>query len=99
MNWIPCKWREPTEDEKQRQTEMYGTSFPVADFVTPEDGQDILVTATYFYKGGEKHSVVMADTVSNDGEMMGLETNGDWEGIVAWMSFPEPYKDIDEART
>lgn len=95
FEWIPVKWRNPTEEEKREQIEKYGEWFPMADFRAPEDGQDILVTATYFYKG-ERHTVVMADTVSNDGEMMGLEVNDDWEGILAWMPLPEPYQETQK---
>lgn len=31
-----------------------------------------------------------------NGGLMGLEENGDWEDIVAWMPLPEPYKEAND---
>jgi hypothetical protein len=54
----------------------------------PEDKQEILVSASWG---------VGTDVADNDidGEgfiVYGLEGNGDWEDIDAWMPKPDPYK-------
>ena len=53
----------------------------------PDDGQKILVCS--------KCGNIWIDTHEDDGSLMGLEENGDWEDIVAWMPRPEPYKNVE----
>lgn len=55
----------------------------------PEDGQEILISVSWG---------VVEDVADNDvdGEgfiCYGLEGNGDWDGVLAWMPKPEPYKE------
>lgn len=49
----------------------------------PDDGQEILVS---------RGEYVQEDICSWDGNFCGLESNGDWDGVDAWMPKPEPYK-------
>lgn len=92
--WIPVKFRPMDEEEKQSLKpyleEHYGYTFEDYDGIMfdcpmPEDGQEVWVCS--------KCGNVWQDTCVVD-EGIGLEENGDWEDIVAWMPFnrPEPYK-------
>ena len=87
--WIPVKTRPMDAEERAYFEEHTGTEFNDEDAVMfdcemPDDGQDILVT----YKSG----YVGTDTCDCD-DFMGLEGNGDWDGIVAWMPYPKPWKE------
>lgn len=89
--WIPVKFRPMDEEEKQYWEEHYGYKFgedfdcKMFDCPMPEDGQEVWVCS--------KCGNVWQDTCVVD-EGIGLEENGDWYDIVAWMPFnrPEPYK-------
>lgn len=84
--WIPVKWHEITEEERER--EEYPKYWKVyLDCEMPEDGEEILVTTKYG---------VIADIGYNDYEYY-LESGRDWiDDVTAWMSFPEPYKEESE---
>ena len=83
--WVPIKFSPMTEEEKKAWDwldcdEMF-------DCPMPEDGQLIWVTS--------KCGNVWQDTCKDDGGLLFLEGNGDWDDIVAWMPVykPEPYKE------
>jgi len=92
--WIPVKYRPLTTEERIAFAKHYGVEYcdtedeKAFDCLMPEDGQEILVSRSWG---------VTEDFADNDidGEgfiVYGLYTNGDWEGIDAWMPKPEQYK-------
>lgn len=92
--WIPITYRPLTEKERIAFAEHYGVEYcdtaeEIAfDCLMPEDGQEILISTSWG---------VVEDVADNDidGEgfiIRGLETNGDWDGVDAWMPKPETYK-------
>ena len=94
--WTPVKFRPMDEEEKQYWEEHYGYTFGedfdgiMFDCPMPEDGQEVWVCS--------KCGNVWQDVCEVD-EGIGLEENGDWDDIVAWMPFnrPEPYKGEEDA--
>ena len=92
QQWIPVKYRPMTEDEKAYWLDRlwYDGECELSDNMMfdcqmPDDGQKILVCS--------KCGNIWIDTHEDDGGLMGLEENDDWEGIVAWMPLPEQYKE------
>ena len=94
LKWTPVKFRPMDEEEKQSikpyLEEHYGYTLDESDCILfdcpmPEDGEEVWVCS--------KCGNVWQDTCEID-EGIGLEENGDWEDIIAWMPFnrPEPYK-------
>ena len=92
--WIPVTYRPLTEKERISLAEHYGIEYcdtldeKAFDCPMPEDGQEILISTSWG---------VVEDVADNDidGEgfiCRGLEINGDWDGVDAWMPKPEPYK-------
>lgn len=89
--WIPVTYRPMTEDEEKEYCETLGIKEEILQdwekkiFTCrlPDDGQEILTSF-----GG----YVQEDICSYDEYGCGLENNGDWDGIDAWMPKPEPYK-------
>jgi len=92
--WIPITYRPMTVEERIAFAEHYGLEYcdtleeKTFDCPMPEDGQRILISTSWG---------VVGDVVDNDidGEgfiCRGLEINGDWDGVDAWMPKPEPYK-------
>ena len=92
--WIPIKYRPITSEERKELAEHYGIEYcdtleeKAFDCPMPEDGQRILLSRSWG---------VDIDVADNDidGEgfiCYGLEGNGDWDGVNAWMPLPEPYK-------
>lgn len=89
--WIPVKTRPMDEEEKRYWEEHYAYTFGedydgiMFDCPMPEDGQEVWVCS--------KSGYVWEDTCEVD-IGFGLEGNGDWDDIVAWMPFerPEPWK-------
>lgn len=92
--WIPITYRPLTEKERIAFAEHYGIEYcdtldeKAFDCPMPEDGQEILISTSWG---------VVEDVADNDidGEgffCRGLEINGDWDGVEAWMPKPEPYK-------
>lgn len=92
--WIPIKYRPMTSEERIKFAEHYGIEYcdtleeKVFACPMPEDGQRILLSRSWG---------VDIDVADNDidGEgfiCYGLEGNGDWSGVDAWMPLPKPYK-------
>lgn len=94
QQWIPVKTRPMTEEERRYYAESLGWDITddeavMFDCKMPEDGQEIWVCS--------KCGNVWVDKCEVD-EGIGLEENGDWLDIVAWMPFkkPEPWKGEDD---
>lgn len=94
IEWIPVKYRPLTPEERIKFAEYYGIEYcdtvneKAFDCHMPEDRQKILVSGSWGV------SVDVADNDIDGGlTIYGLEGNGDWEGIDAWMPLPEPYKE------
>jgi hypothetical protein len=96
--WIPVTYRPLTEKERITFAEHYGVEYcdtldeKAFDCPMPEDGQEILISTSWG---------VVEDVADNDidGEgfiCRGLEINGDWDGVDAWMPKPEPYRKAGE---
>lgn len=89
--WIPVTYRLMTEEEeKARCVELGIEKEDLEDWEKrvftchlPDDGQEILTSSGKY---------VQEDICSWDEYGCGLENNGDWDGIDAWMPKPEPYK-------
>ena len=81
--WIPIKWHEITEEERER--EGYPKDWVVyIDCNMPCDGDEILVQT--------KNGYIRWDVCYEDGEFS-LDSGWDWiEDIVAWMPLPKPYR-------
>lgn len=93
--WIPIKTRPMDEEERNYYSEHFGYDIEYEEAIMfdckmPEDGQEVWVC----YESG----IVSQDVCDNDEGMSGLEGNGDWDCIVAWMPFhkPEPWKGEQE---
>ena len=92
--WIPIRMRPMTSKERIELAKHYGIEYcdtseeKAFDCPMPEDGQEILISGSWG---------VVEDVADNDvdGEgfiCYGLEGNGDWDGVDAWMPKPERYK-------
>ena len=84
--WIPVKWHEITDEERER--EGYPKDWAVLmDCDMPSDEQEILVTTT--------RGIVEKDVCYLDGEFS-LDSGWDWvDDVTAWMPLPEPYREED----
>ena len=92
QQWIPVKTRPMTQEEREYYETVWGVVLDdeeavLFDCPMPEDKQTIWVTT--------KNGYLFQDTCENDDGYIGLEGNGDWYDIVAWMPVlvPEPYKE------
>lgn len=89
--WIPVTYRPMTEEEVKEACEKFGVEEEILEdwekrvFTChlPDDGQEILISVGKY---------VHEDICSYDEYGCGLENNGDWDGVDAWMPKPEPYK-------
>lgn len=89
--WIPVTYRPMTEEEEKELCEKLGIKEGsledwekrVFTCHLPDDGQEILIS---------RGKYVEEDICSWDEYGCGLENNGDWNGVDAWMPKPEPYK-------
>lgn len=92
--WIPIKTRLLTNEERVEFAEYYGVEYcdtvseVMFDCPMPEDGQEILITTKY---GVETDICCIEDCVGTM-NVNSLEDRGDWEGVIAWMPMPEPYR-------
>ena len=89
--WIPVTYRPMTEEEEKKLCEKWGIKEGTLEewekrvftCSLPDDGQEILISVGRY---------VYEDICSWDDDCCGLENNGDWDGVDAWMPKPEPYK-------
>lgn len=92
--WIPIKTRSLTNEERVEFAEYYGIEYCdtanelMFDCHLPEDGQEILITTKY---GVETDICCIEDCIGSI-NAYSLEGRGDWEGVIAWMPMPEPYR-------
>ena len=94
--WIPITDRPMTNEEEKKLCEKWGIEEGILEdwekrvftCPLPEDGQEILISVGRY---------VHEDICSWDDGCCGLENNGDWDGIDAWMPKPEPYKKEGES--
>ena len=88
--WIKIESRPMTEEERKEWSEQIGYDIEYEDAIIytsglPDDGQEVLVC--------NKWGQVWIDTFSNDPDYgVGFETNGDMDGLVAWMPLPKPFQ-------
>ena len=90
--WIPVKMRPMDSQEREYWEDQFGEKLEDEDAVMfdcpmPEDRQEILVSYRKW---------ISMDKCEIDGGCYGLEGNGDWEDVIAWMPLPEPYKGGEE---
>lgn len=91
LQWIPITYRPMTEEEEKEFCAEFGIKEGsledwekrIFTCPLPDDGQEILTSSGKY---------VQEDICSWDEYGCGLENNGDWDGIDAWMPKPEPYK-------
>lgn len=88
--WIPITTRLMNEDEEKEACERWGVDHLedneklMFTCSLPDEGQEILIST---------HWGVRLDKCDYDPDYgFGLEENGDWDGVLAWMPLPEPYK-------
>lgn len=88
--WIKIESRPMDDEERQYYSEHYGYDLDDHEAVIyccqlPEHGQEVLVCNEY--------GNIWLDTFDDDPDYgVGFETNGDMDGLVAWMPLPEPPK-------
>jgi len=89
--WIMFESRPMDDEERKYYSEHYGYDLDDHEAVIyccqlPEHGQEVLVCNEYGY--------IRLDTFEDDPDYgVGFETNGDMEGLVAWMPLPQPPKE------
>ena len=89
--WVKITTRPMTDEEEKELCEELGIEEGsledwekrVFTCSLPDDGQEILIS---------RGEYVQEDICSWDEYGCGLENNGDWDGVDAWMPKPEPYK-------
>ena len=89
LKWIPVKMRPMDEEEREYWEDHFGYELTDEDAVLfdcqmPDDEQEILVSYRKW---------INMDKCEIDDGCYGLEGNGDWDGVVAWMPLPEPYEE------
>lgn len=88
--WILFETRPMDEEERQYYSEQYGFALADDEAVIycsqmPDHGQEVLVCNEY--------GQICIDTFDDDPDYgVGFETNGDMDGLVAWMPLPKPYE-------
>ena len=86
--WIPITYRPMDEEEYEDFKKEFG-ELPIEhrkmfSCPMPEDDQEILICTSWGW--------VSQDRCEIDEYGYALETQGDWDGVIAWMPLPEPYK-------
>lgn len=94
QQWIPIKMRPMDAEEREYwkshfDYELVDEDAVMFDCKMPDDGQEILVSYRKW---------ICMDKCEIDGGCYGLEGNGDWDGVVAWMPLPEPYEEEHDRR-
>ena len=89
--WIKIESRPMDDEERKYYSEHYGYDLDDHKAVIyccqlPEHGQEVLVCDEYGH--------IWLDTFDDDPDYgVWFETNGDMDGLVAWMPLPEPPKE------
>ena len=88
QQWIPVRMRPMDSEERAYWSEHLDFELSDEDAVMfdckmPDDGQEILVSYRKW---------VCMDKCEVDGGCYGLEGNGDWDGVIAWMPLPAPWE-------
>ena len=95
MEWIPFETRPMDDEEREHWSTQLGYDIPEEEAVIfcstlPDDGQEVLVC--------NKWGHVWIDEFQNDPDYgVGLETNGDLDGVLAWMPLPRPLEVSEDA--
>jgi len=96
QQWIPVKMRPMDSEEREYWEEHAGFTLTddmaeTFDCPMPDDGQRIWVQT--------KNGFVFDDVCDSDCDGIGLEGNGDWDDIVAWMpmNVPKPWEGGDSS--
>ena len=90
MNWIPIKFREPTEEEKAMEINTL-----ILDCPLPEDGEKVLFTLN----GGVFLDTVYIDVDPATGCNLYYTDSGvELMDCTAWAPMPEPYKAESEVK-
>lgn len=89
QRWIPVMMRLMDSEEREYWEDQFGEKLEDEDAVMfdcpmPEDGQEILISY--------KKWICIDKCEIAYGGLYGLEGNEDWEGVLAWMPLPEPWK-------
>lgn len=93
--WIPFETRPMDDEEREHWSTQLGYDIPEEEAVTfcstlPDDGQEVLVC--------NKWGHVWIDEFQNDPDYgVGLEMNGDMDGVLAWMPLPKPMEVSEDA--
>lgn len=88
--WFKIESRPMDDEEQKYYSEHYGYDLDDHEAVIyccqlPEHGQEVLVCNEYGH--------IWIDTFDDDPDYgVGFETNGDMDGLVAWMPLPKPYE-------
>ena len=91
QKWIMIENRPMDEEERQYYSKHYGYDLADDEAVIycsqlPDHDQEVLVC--------NKYGHVWIDRFDDDPDYgVGFETNGDMDGLVAWMPLPEPPKE------
>jgi hypothetical protein len=87
--WIPIKYREMTEEEKQYYADQTGCDPEEFDYMfdcpLPEDGEEVLVNTPFDYVG---MTTFYEDSIFGNY----FEDYEDMGDLIAWMHKPAPYK-------
>lgn len=90
-HWISIESRPMDEEERRYYSEHYDYNLTDDEAIIyccqlPEHGQEVLVC--------NKYGHIWLDTFDDDPDYgVGFETNGDMDGLVAWMPLPQPPKE------
>ena len=92
--WIPVKMRPMDSEEREYWEEHAGITLTddmaqAFDCPMPDDGQRVWEQT--------KNGFVFDDVCDSDCDGIGLEGNGDWDDVVAWMPMLEPDPWIGES--
>lgn len=94
IEWHEVVMRPLTEEEKadyiERGYQDYELPEYVLDCPLPDDGQEILIAT----KWGVSADICACDC-DDVNTLYGLETNGDWDDVLAWAAMPK-YEEVSE---
>lgn len=93
ITWHEVTYHALTDEEKAEYVERGYSDYEIPesffDCKMPDDGEEILIATRW---GVDKDVCCVDCDEVND--LIGLESNGDWDGVVAWAEMPK-YKQED----